>query len=209
MCEKVSIFQTKYEKTKMVIVKRKSVKKNTAIIVALATLLLGAGALTYYKIMNDPDTEQKIVKTKPIKIDDSKPDKTATDDTATDETDDSTDDNADDQSSEEDNTKKPVAQQVKSTTKPSVNTDYGHSPDSPLPLNETTNTSCSVSPGSICKIILTNQTTKKVREFATQTSNDQGIAVWQWKGEDVGAGTWVLEAVSGDKKSDKETIYIR
>lgn len=125
--------------------------------------------------------------------------------------------NPDDENNDSDNEEEPVTDEPKQSTgglptsesKPTVNTGSGHSSESPLPLNRLTSTLCTATAGSKCKIQFVNATSGKTIEFVEKEVLDDGFVSWEWKGSDVGSGTWNVYAVSGSKKSDKEVIYIQ
>jgi len=91
---------------------------------------------------------------------------------------------------------------------PLVYTGYGHAPEDPLKLTQETSTTCTTSEAIDCYITFVNESGKKV-SFDTIKTDSQGIAVWDWLGGKVGAGTWTVQAHAGDKTSDKEIIYIQ
>ena len=106
------------------------------------------------------------------------------------------------------NTKQSNPPTPSSEEAPRINTGNGHTEAAPLGLDVQTSTSCTVTPDSECFIQFTNADTNEQKFFETKTANSQGITVWSWKGSDIGAGTWILNGVSGDKSSQNETIYI-
>lgn len=93
--------------------------------------------------------------------------------------------------------------------KPIIYTGYGHNQQKPLLLSQRTSTTCTTGPKVSCEISFKNTVTGKTISFDAKTTNNEGVALWEWSGNDVGSGTWIATAKAGDKTSDKETIYIK
>lgn len=94
-------------------------------------------------------------------------------------------------------------------TKPVVYTGYGHNAKKPLPLSQSTSTTCTTDPKVSCSIRFRNVSTGKVVDFDEKTTDAEGVALWDWEGLDVGSGAWNVTARAGNKVSDKEVIYIK
>lgn len=93
--------------------------------------------------------------------------------------------------------------------KPVVFTGFGNSVDSPLALSQNTSTTCTTDAKVECVLVFTNQDTRVVVEFDAMTTDNTGVARWEWTGSDVGSGTWDVEGTAGDKTSDIGVLYIQ
>jgi len=94
------------------------------------------------------------------------------------------------------------------TEPPLVYTGYGHAQDDPLKLNQETSTTCTTAAGASCSISFKSSDGRSA-QLEAKTVDSQGVAIWNWRGSEVGAGTWSVTAIAGDKISNIETIYIQ
>lgn len=109
--------------------------------------------------------------------------------------------------SDDEPSKQPVAEDAVKT--PVVYTGYGHNSKQPLPKGQATSTSCTTSADTSCRVELKNQATGLIVKFESQTTDQEGVTVWEWTGDkEVKSGTWIVTAHAGDKISNKETIYV-
>ena len=92
---------------------------------------------------------------------------------------------------------------------PLIYTGYGHNQLKPLPIGQSTSTTCTTDAQTQCQLTFTEQNSNVVVQFEAMETDQDGVARWVWiGGQKIGTGTWGIVATAGDKKSDKEIIYV-
>ncbi len=94
--------------------------------------------------------------------------------------------------------------------RPRIATNTGHTDQTPVRGGTKLLTYCTTAPKTRCKLVVEHQSSDKIVEFPTKTTDDQGNTSWNYKGIKLGRkGDWVATVQVGNLESTRERLIVR